>query len=154
MVRLLGTRLWDTFTVAAPALGCFQLLQRSRQGRGSWRGRGWSAADRLGSSGASSLLLTTAWPERSQLSGSQKLLARSLAPFSAPNRAMIHAGRLIVVGVTQPSADNPWRRGRAGAAPLSPLRGLGVRADGINVPQQWRALSVLPGFSQCLGSRG
>jgi len=74
-------------------------------------GRGWSTASGLGSSGDSSLLLTTVWPERSRLSGSQNLLDHSLAQFITPNRAVIHAGRLIILEFTLPSVDNLWRRG-------------------------------------------
>lgn len=106
----------------APALGYFQLLQRPMRGmeHDCWARRGWSATNSLGSSGDSSLLLTIVWPEDSQLSGSQKLLDHSLAPFITPNRAMIRSGRLIIVEFTHPSIDNLWRRRWAGAAHSSP----------------------------------
>lgn len=59
-------------------------------------------------SGDSSLLLTTVWPEYSQLSGRKKLLDCCLAPFIVPSRAVIHAGRLIFVGYPYPSTENLW----------------------------------------------
>lgn len=122
-------------------------------------GRGRSTTEGLGSSGDSSLLLTTAWPERSQLSGSQKLLDHSLAPFITPNRAVIHAGRLIIVEFTHPSLDNLWRRGWAEAARSSPAMAHRTRRQrrwhqcpaSVGTP---RTLSALSGFRRYLGRRG